>query len=217
MKKNISENPSSINNLVYAENPSCDEKSGAENKAGRAVSIGKSKAPRGLSSIKRISLLSILIALAMVLSYLESLIPPIVPIPGVKLGLANSVTVFALYSLKVYDGAVISALRVGLSAWLFGNVFGLAYSFSGAFLSFTVMVLAKKLRLFSPIGVSVLGGVFHNVGQVLCAMLVMRTAGLISYLAPLLISGTVAGIGIGVVAGIIVKKTKRPLERYFKG
>lgn len=174
------------------------------------------KTSGGRNSVRRLTLISILIALAMVLSYLESLIPPIVPIPGVKLGLANSVTVFALYSLTPYDGAAISAFRVGLSSLLFGNLVGLWYSLSGAVLSFAVMLLAKKTGLFSSIGVSVLGGVFHNVGQVLCAMLVMRTVGLVTYLAPLLISGTVAGVGIGAVAGIIVKKTKRPLEKYFK-
>jgi len=176
----------------------------------------KSLVQRRQLVLKRTALLSILIALAMVLSYLEALLPPIVPIPGVKLGLANCMTVFALYGLKTYDGAVVSLLRVGLSALLFGNVVGLAYSFSGAVLSFIMMVLVKKIGPFSPIGVSVIGGVAHNIGQVLCAMAIMETAGLISYLAPLLISGTLAGIAIGAASGLILKKTQAQLEKFLR-
>ena len=165
-------------------------------------------------ALRRTVLISILIALAMVLSYLEALVPPIVPIPGVKLGLANCVSVFALYSLGAADSSLIGILRVCLSALLFGNAVGLAYSLSGAFLSLLMMVLVKRMGLFSTVGVSVVGGVCHNLGQVLCAMAIMETAGLITYLAPLLISGTVAGVGIGVLAGIISNKTKKQISGF---
>lgn len=168
------------------------------------------------AAIKRVALLSILVSLAMVLSYLESLVPPFVPVPGVKLGLANSVTLFALYSLGHSDSGVISALRVGLSALLFGNAVGLAYSASGAALSLLMMILTKRVGVFSPIGVSVVGGVSHNIGQVLCAMAIMETAGLITYLAPLLISGTLAGVAIGAICGLLVKKTRSTVEKYLK-
>ena len=166
--------------------------------------------------LKRVALLSVLIALAMVLSYLEALIPPIVAIPGVKLGLANSITLFALYSLGVADGCAVSVLRVLLSSLLFGNAVGLAYSASGAVLSLLMMILTKRVGIFSSIGVSVVGGVSHNIGQVLCAMAIMETAGLITYLAPLLISGTLAGIAIGAICGLLVKKTQKTVKKYLK-
>ena len=177
---------------------------------------GKGSAMINRMKLKRVALLSVLVALAMVLSYLEALIPPIVAIPGVKLGLANSVTLFALYSLGVFDSCTVSLLRVLLSALLFGNAVGLAYSASGAVLSLVMMILTKRIGIFSSIGVSIVGGVSHNIGQVLCAMAIMETAGLITYLAPLLISGMIAGVAIGAICGLLVRKTERTVKAYFK-
>jgi heptaprenyl diphosphate synthase len=181
--------------------------SGTDNKSALKRDI-KNKADFRRKILYRTVTVSMLVAAAMVLSYVESLIPPIVPIPGVKIGLANSVTLFALYSLGIREAGAISLVRVCLSALLFGNAVGLLYSASGAVLSFVMMVLLSRSRIFSCVGVSVVGGVAHNVGQVLAAMAVMQTAGLITYLAPLLISGVIAGAIIGILSGILIKKTK---------
>ena len=152
----------------------------------------------------------------MVLSYVESLIPPFVAIPGVKLGLANTVSIFALYSLDKKAAICVSALRISLSALLFGNAVGFIYSLSGAALSLILMILALKIKLFSIIGVSIVGAVAHNLGQVIAAAIVMSTGGVLVYFAPLLISGSVSGAVIGILGGILISKIQRPLKSYLK-
>ena len=144
-------------------------------------------------------------ALALVLSYLESLLPPL-GVPGVKLGLPNLAVVFALYRLSWRDACVISLVRVALVALLFGNGASLAYSAAGAVLSLAVMGLLWKTGKFSSVGVSVAGGVAHNAGQILVAMAMLETSRLAWYLPVLWISGTVAGVLIGVVSGVLVKR-----------
>lgn len=152
----------------------------------------------------------LIIALALVLSYLESLIPPL-GVPGVKLGLPNLAIVFALYRLGFKDACVISLVRVVLAALLFGNGAALAYSAAGAVLSLAVMGLLKKTGKFSSVGVSVAGGVAHNAGQILVAMALLETARLAWYLPVLWVSGTVAGVLIGIVSGELVKRVP-PME-----
>ena len=147
----------------------------------------------------------LIIAMALVLSYLESLVPPL-GVPGVKLGLPNLAVVFALYRLGFKDACVISLVRVVLVALLFGNGAGLAYSVAGAVLSLTVMGLLWKTGKFSSVGVSVAGGVAHNAGQILVAMAMLETSRLAWYLPVRWISGTVAGVLIGIVAGVLVKR-----------
>ena len=147
----------------------------------------------------------LLIALALALSWLESLLPPL-GVPGVKLGLPNLVIVFALYRLGAWDAWRLSAVRVLLASALFGSGVSLAYSAAGAVLSLTVMGLLKKTGKFSPVGVSVAGGVAHNAGQILMAMALLETARLAWYLPVLWISGTVAGALIGIVSGELVKR-----------
>ena len=147
----------------------------------------------------------LLIALALALSWLESLLPPL-GVPGMKLGLPNLAIVFALYRLGVQDACVISLVRVVLAALLFGNGAALAYSAAGAVLSLAVMGLLKQIDRFSPVGVSVAGGVAHNAGQILVAMALLETARLAWYLPVLWISGTVAGVLIGIVSGELVKR-----------
>ena len=144
-------------------------------------------------------------ALALVLSYLESLLPPL-GVPGVKLGLPNLAIVFALYRLGLWDAWCLSIVRVLLASALFGSGVSLAYSVAGAVLSLAVMSLLKKTDKFSPVGVSVAGGVAHNAGQILVAMALLETARLAWYLPVLWISGTVAGVLIGIVSGILVKR-----------
>ena len=147
----------------------------------------------------------LLIALALALSWLESLLPPL-GVPGVKLGLPNLVIVFALYRLGPRDAWCLSAVRVLLASALFGSGVSLAYSAAGAVLSLAVMGPLKKTEKFSPVGVSVAGGVAHNAGQILVAMALLETARLAWYLPVLWISGTVAGVLIGIVSGELVKR-----------
>ena len=157
---------------------------------------------------QRIARYALLTALAMVLSWLESMVPVATAVPGVKLGLTNLVVIFALYRMRLRDAAAISLIRVLLVSMTFGNAYSFAYSFAGAVLSLAVMTLLKKTEKFSMLGVSVAGGVSHNVGQILVAMTVLETAGLIYYLPVLMISGIVAGVCIGVVGAIITKRIK---------
>ncbi|MGI5984511.1 MAG: Gx transporter family protein [Clostridiales bacterium] len=155
---------------------------------------------------KEIAEYGLLISLAMVLSYVEYMIPFSVAVPGVKLGLANIVVIFALYRLGTFQAFVISLLRVLLMSFMFGNAFALMYSLSGALLSLCIMLVLRKTGRFSPVGVGAAGGVSHNIGQILCAMVLLETKRLIYYLPVLLISGTIAGIVIGVIAGILIKR-----------
>ena len=155
---------------------------------------------------KQIAEYGLLIALALVLSYVEYLIPFSFAVPGVKLGLANIVVVFALYRLGWKEALTISLLRVLLMTFMFGNAFALAYSLSGAVLSFGVMLLLLKTKRFSSIGVGIAGGVSHNIGQILCAMVLLETKQIASYLPVLLVSGTLAGVAIGIIAGILIAR-----------
>lgn len=146
-----------------------------------------------------------LVALAFIFSYIESLIPVPVPIPGVKLGLANLVVVTALYTLGAKAAFILSIVRILLVAMTFGNMSTLLFSIAGAILSCIVMILLHKSGKFSLIGVSLAGGIMHNVGQILVAMFVVHNVRMIYYLPFLLISGVVTGIAIGIVAGLIVR------------
>lgn len=146
------------------------------------------------------------LALALVASYVEMLIPIQIGIPGVKIGLANGVIMVLLYMTNARGAYVVSVARVLLSGFLFGNLMMILYSMAGGLLSLTVMVLLKRMGGFSPIGVSVAGGVSHNIGQLAVAILVLETGRLVYYLPVLLISGTIAGVLIGVVAGEIIKR-----------
>ncbi len=160
---------------------------------------------------KKLVTLSALIAVAMILSYIESLIPAFVAVPGVKMGLSNIATVFTLYALGWPYAIIVSIIRVLLSALLFGNVTSLIYSLAGATLALASMILLKKLDKFSSVGVSVVGGLFHNVGQITAACLVMETTAISLYLIPLTISGTIAGVVIGLIAGNLVNRIKKYL------
>ena len=157
------------------------------------------------SKIARYALLT---ALAMVLSWLESLVPLSVAVPGVKLGLTNLVVIFALYRMSVGDALAISLVRVLLVSFTFGNAYAFAYSLAGALLSFVIMWVLKKSGVFSTVGVSVAGGVGHNLGQILVAALVLENSGIFYYFPALLLSGTAAGVAIGIVGGILVKRLK---------
>ena len=154
----------------------------------------------------KLSLLALSVSLAMILSFVESQIPAMVAIPGVKVGLANIVVVFALYKLGWKPAAVISLTRVFLVGLLFGNGISILYSFTGAIVSFIVMLLLKKAKVFSTMAVSVAGGVLHNLGQIAMACVIMGTDVLRYYAPFLILSGTLAGIVIGVLAAIMIRR-----------
>ena len=148
------------------------------------------------------------VALAMILSFVESQIPAFVAIPGIKMGLANIAVVFVLYKLGWREAAMISLLRVFLVTLLFGNLGLLPYSLAGAVLSLAGMMILKKTGLFSEIAVSVFGGVLHNVGQIAMASILLETDVLRYYLPWLVLSGVVTGFVIGLLAGILVKRIR---------
>ena len=157
---------------------------------------------------KKIAVLALAIALAMILSFVESQIPAFVAIPGVKVGLANIAVVFVLYKLGWKEAVLISLVRVVMVSMLFGTLVSLFYSVAGAVLSLTGMVLLKKTGLFSTVAVSVTGGVLHNVGQILMACLLLETNVIVYYLPFLILSGVIAGVVIGVVAAIMVNRVQ---------
>ena len=156
---------------------------------------------------KRISLLGVYIALAMVLAYIEILIPPLFPaVPGIKMGLPNIVIVFLLYRRGPVCAATVSILRVLLVSMLFGNGMALMYSLAGSVLSLLLMILLRRLNFLSAVGVSVAGAVAHNVGQILMAMLLLETAELGYYLVVLILTGTLSGILIGLCGATLIRR-----------
>lgn len=157
---------------------------------------------------RKVARYALLIALAMVLSWLESLVPITAAVPGMKLGLTNLVVLFALYRMNVMDAAAVSLIRVLLVSFTFGNAYAFAYSLAGAILSLLVMLALKKTGKFSTIGVSIAGGVGHNLGQIIVAALVLETEKIFFYLPVLMVSGIAAGICIGILGGIIVDRLK---------
>ena len=157
---------------------------------------------------KKVAVMGLSVALAMILSFVESQIPAFVAIPGGKVGLANIAVVFTLYKLGWREAAMISLIRVFLVTLLFGNLGLLWYSLAGAVLSLLGMMLLKKTGLFSEIAVSVVGGVLHNVGQLAMASILMETDLLLYYLPFLLLFGVIAGVVIGLLAGVMVRRIK---------
>lgn len=157
---------------------------------------------------KNIAYTGLLIALAFVLSYIESLFPISSGVPGAKIGWANIVTLAAIYLLGYKRALGISLVRVLLVAITFGNFAMMMYSLVGALLSFVMMFLAKQSGKFSITGVSVVGGVFHNFGQILVAMVLLDSKELILYFPVLMGVGTVSGVVIGILSGMICSRVK---------
>ena len=145
----------------------------------------------------------------MILSFVEHQIPALVAIPGIKVGLPNIVMVFLLYRAGWKETVTVSIVRIILVSMLFGNIQTLTFSIAGALLSLLSMILLKKLNWFSPITVSIVGGIFHNVGQIIAACFWTQTAQVAFYLPVLLVSGTIAGAVIGLISGMIVKRLEK--------
>ena len=157
---------------------------------------------------KHIARYALLVALAMVLSWLESLIVFPGLLPGMKLGLTNLVVIVALYRMSLRDAAMVSLARVALVSMTFGNAYSFFYSLAGAVLSLTVMTVLKRSDRFSILGVSIAGGVCHNLGQLLVAMAVLGTARLGWYLPWLLAGGVLAGAAVGTAAGVVAARVR---------
>ena len=157
----------------------------------------------------KLAYLGVFTSLALILSFVESQIPPLMAIPGVKLGIPNIAILFILYKVGWKEAALVNLVRVFIVGLLFGSLVSIMYSFAGAFLSLFGMILLKKSNCFSCVTVSVIGGILHNVGQIIMACLVTVTSELMYYLPVLIISGTVAGILIGIVAGILLKRMEK--------
>lgn len=159
------------------------------------------------SKSKVTAFLGVFTAVALILAYVEFLLPPLFPsIPGIKMGLPNIIIVFLLYRRSAYSAIAVSLLRIVLVTMLFGNVMALMYSLAGGILSLLIMILLRRLNFLSTVGVSVAGGVSHNVGQVLMAMLLLETAELGYYLVVLIITGIIAGVFIGLCGSVLIKK-----------
>lgn len=157
---------------------------------------------------RRTARLGVLVTLGILFGYIESLIFIPIRIPGIKMGISNIVSVVSLYLLGPIDALVVSILRVLLSGILFGSGFSILYSISGAIISFLLMFFAYKHNIFSVIGVSVIGGVAHNIGQLLIAGIVVKLPAVVSYTPWLIIFGVIAGLIVGLVSSIIINRLR---------
>ncbi|MBE5956138.1 MAG: Gx transporter family protein [Lachnospiraceae bacterium] len=155
---------------------------------------------------KKIAYMGMFVTLALIASYVESLVPFYFGAPGIKLGLANLITVVLIYRSSWKDAVTVSVLRIILSGILFGNVFSIIYSFCGALLSLFFMCLLKPVRGFSVIGISMTGGVVHNLGQLLAAIYLMENGNIMYYFPVLMIAGLVTGTLIGIGAREVLKR-----------
>lgn len=146
--------------------------------------------------------------MALILSFIESRIPAFVAIPGIKAGLANIAVIFTLYKFGIKEAITVSLVRVLLVSILFGSPVSLIYSVSGAILSLAVMILLKKLTPLAEVTVSITGAIMHNVGQIIAASFMLSTNVVIYYLPFLMVSGIIAGLVVGTVSAILIKKVR---------
>ena len=165
-----------------------------------------------MNNTRIITICGLMTALAMIFSYIESLVPIPIPVPGVKLGLANMAIMIVMFTIGTREAVFVDIIRVVLTSMLFGNFNSFIFSISGAVLSIVVMAVLKHTGKFSEVGISVTGGVMHNIGQIIAAIIIMDTSAIILYLPVLMISGVVTGIVIGIVASIIVKRVNRGVK-----
>ncbi len=156
---------------------------------------------------KKLTTLGLSVALALILSYVESLLPPLMAVPGVKVGLPNVVILFLLYRYSWREAGAVSGIRLLLAAALFTGFAAFFYGLSGAAVSLLGSALLRRSERFSPLGVSVAGGVLHNLAQIALAAFVLDSGYVLAYLPVLLLSGTVAGALVGLLAGILIRRT----------
>lgn len=161
---------------------------------------------------KLIASYGLFIALAFIFSYIESLVPIPFPVPGIKLGLANLVVIIAIYGIGAKEAFVLSMIRILLVGFTFRDPSTLIFSFAGGILSWLSMLVFIKIKLFSMVGVSIIGGIAHNIGQIIVAILYVNNTSLIYYLPLLMISGVVSGTLIGILGAIIIKRLNKFLN-----
>ncbi len=168
----------------------------------------KKRESSGRSASARVALCGILTALALIFSYVEVLVPFSFGVPGIKLGLSNLIVLIGIYQLGGRYAFTINMTRILLSGLLFGGLSAMLYSFAGGLVSFGVMMLLIRTRRFSPVGVSMAGGVFHNVAQITVAALVTQTISIYFYLPVLLIAGMITGTLLGIAGALILRRMK---------
>ncbi|MCD8326599.1 MAG: Gx transporter family protein [Lachnospiraceae bacterium] len=156
-------------------------------------------------NIRRLTMNGLLLALAFVFSYIEWLLPEFLVIPGAKPGLANIVIVTAMYCMGARDALLINIVRIVLVGFTFGNMTAMIFSLAGGLLSLGIMTVLKRTDKLGIAGVSIAGGVFHNLGQLLAAVAVLRTAAVLYYLPWLILLGVAAGLVVGVISGLCVR------------
>lgn len=156
--------------------------------------------------------MGLLLATALILSYIESLIPFFFGVPGMKLGLPNMAIVMALYMFGWKEAIVINVFRIFISGFLFGNMYGILFSLSGAVISFIAMLIIKSTDRFSMTGTSIIGGVFHNIAQILVAAFVVKTSGIIYYMPVLIIAGVITGFINGTIASQVMTHIRRIIK-----
>ncbi|MDD7642610.1 MAG: Gx transporter family protein [bacterium] len=166
----------------------------------------RNRRQQGLTSVQKTAYLGLCLALALICSYVEALIPIPIGIPGVKLGLANVVIVGVLYMTNWKDAALVSLSRVLLTGFFFGSLYSILYSLAGAFLSLIVMTCLKKTDQLHLISVSAAGGIAHNAGQFLVAALVLENYRILYYLPVLFLVGMATGVVIGIVVTGVLKR-----------
>lgn len=159
--------------------------------------------------VKKIAFLGLFTSTALILSFLETLIPNIVPIPGFKIGLANFAILLALYIYDYKEAIIVDLVRILLSALLFGSMFSLFYSLSGAVLALLVEIIVKKVNKFSVLGVSVLGAIFHNIGQFILAICILKSFSLLYYLPFTLLFCILTGAFNGYLVLILKNRLKK--------
>ena len=161
---------------------------------------------------RKVTTLGMMLALALVLAYIEAIVPMPFGVPGMKLGLPNLMTVLLLYTYGWKEAILVNLLRIFLSGFMFGGMSAILFSLAGALVSFLVMLLLKKTDRFGAAGVSAAGGVAHNVGQMGVAAMMVKTAGVLYFAAPLLIAGCLTGAAIGAAATALLPYLKRIIK-----
>lgn len=162
--------------------------------------------PLSNNKVKKTAFCGLVLSLALIAGYVEHLVPVAIAIPGIKLGAANSIILILLYMVGIKEAFIVNITRVVLSGFLFGSMSSILYSLCGAVVSLLVMICLKKTDRFSISGVSMSGGVAHNIGQLAVAGVVLETTAVWYYLPVLIVSGTVTGLLIGFLTGEIRKR-----------
>lgn len=163
-------------------------------------------------SIKKIALIAIFITLSLILSYVDNLIPINIVVPGIKIGLANLIIIYSLYMLGIKEAIFISIIRVVISSILFGSILTFVYSLTGAIVSLLIMVILKSFTSLTVITISIIGGVMHNMTQIIVAIILMNTKEIVYYLPILILTGVISGMMIGIFSTLLIKFSKNNLK-----